>query len=113
MMKTLLRYQAEDGMWRQLIDRKESFKETSATAMFGYAMAVGVRKGLLTGEIYGPAIDRAWNALTQYIDARGMIREVCVGTGQSTDLNFYLTRPRVTGDLHGQAPLLWFIYEYL
>ncbi len=113
MMKTLLRYQAEDGMWRQLIDREESFKETSATAMFGYAMTVGVRKGLLPGEIYGPAIDRAWNALTQYIDARGMIREVCVGTEQSTDLNFYLTRPRVTGDLHGQAPLLWFAYEYL
>ncbi len=112
MMKTLLRYQARDGMWRQLLDREESFKETSATAMIGYAMAVGVKKGLLPRETYGPAVDRAWNALTRYIDPRGMIRDVCMGTGQSTDLNYYLARPRVTGDLHGQAPLLWFAYEY-
>lgn len=108
MMKTLLDNQAEDGMWRQLIDNPGSFRETSSTAMFGFAMSLGVRKGLLPEDPYTTAYLKAWNALTGYIGEDGKIREVCVGTGQSKDMEFYLTRPRVTGDLHGQAPVLWF-----
>jgi len=113
MMNTLIRFQAEDGMWRQLIDNEQSFKETSSTAMFGYAMIVGVKKGLLPEVPFMQAGENAWNALTGYISADGKLREVCVGTGQSTDVNFYLTRPRSTGDLHGQAPVLWFAYSLL
>ncbi len=79
-----------------------------STAMFGFAMSLGVKKGLLPKEPYTTAYLKAWNALTGYINEEGKIREVCVGTGQSKDLEFYLTRPRVTGDLHGQAPILWF-----
>jgi unsaturated rhamnogalacturonyl hydrolase len=85
MMKTLVENQAEDGMWRQLIDKDESFKETSSTAMFGYAMTVGVKKGLLPEEPYKSACHKAWNALTGYINEDGKVREVCVGTGQSTE----------------------------
>lgn len=113
MMNTLLTYQAEDGMWRQLIDKEESFKETSSTAMFGFAMTVGVKKGLLPEEPYKGACYKAWNSLTGYINEDGKVRDVCVGTGQSTDIQYYLTRPRTTGDLHGQAPILWFAYSLL
>jgi rhamnogalacturonyl hydrolase YesR len=113
MMKTLAECQAEDGMWRQLIDKEESFKETSSTAMFGYAMTIGVKKGFLPAEPYKEASHKAWKALCGYINADGKVREVCVGTGQSTDIDFYLTRPRITGDLHGQAPILWFAYSLL
>jgi unsaturated rhamnogalacturonyl hydrolase len=113
MMKTLADSQAEDGMWRQLIDKTESFKETSSTAMFGFAMTVGVKMGLLPEKPYRKASQKAWEALTEYINEDGKIREVCVGTGQSADINFYLTRPRVTGDLHGQAPILWFAYSMM
>jgi unsaturated rhamnogalacturonyl hydrolase len=113
MMKTLAKYQGDDGMWHQLIDHPESFKETSSTGMFGFAMTVGVKKGLLPKKPYSEASKKAWNALTTYINEDGKIREVCVGTGQSQDTNFYLTRPRVTGDLHGQAPILWFAYSLL
>lgn len=113
MMKTLVENQAEDGMWRQLIDNEESFKETSSTAMFGFSFVVGVKKGLLPAEPYREAYMKAWNALTNYIDEDGKVREVCVGTGQSTDIEYYLTRPRIVGDLHGQAPILWFANSLL
>jgi rhamnogalacturonyl hydrolase YesR len=113
MMKTLLDNQAEDGMWRQLIDKEIAFKETSSTAMFGYAMTIGVKKGLLPENPYRRAIDKAWKALTTYINPNGELREVCIGTGQSTDMSFYLNRPRIAGDLHGQAPMLWFAYSLL
>ncbi|MBN1952939.1 MAG: glycoside hydrolase family 88 protein [Bacteroidales bacterium] len=108
MMDALVKYQAEDGMWRQLIDHAEAWKETSSTAMFGYALLMGVEHGILEGPEYRKAYQKAWLALCDYVDDEGKLREVCVGTGQSQDAEFYLERPRVTGDFHGQAPMLWF-----
>ena len=32
---------------------------------------------------------------------------VAAGTGKRNDLQHYLNRPRVAGDTHGQAPMLW------
>jgi unsaturated rhamnogalacturonyl hydrolase len=113
MMDALILYQAEDGMWRQLIDREESYKETSSSAMFGYAMTVGVKKGILKGKQYAEASRKVWIALTDYINEEGKISNVCVGTPKSEELDFYLRRPTVTGDLHGQAPILWFSYSLL
>ena len=113
MMDALVKYQSDDGMWRQLIDVDSAWKETSCTAMFGYALAMGVKRRILKEKKYRQAYEKAWSSLTGYIQADGKISDVCVGTGQSNDLNFYLNRPRVTGDLHGQAPLLWFAYILL
>jgi len=113
MMYTLLKYQAKDGMWRQLIDVDTAWEETSSTGMFGYAMCVGVKKGILPKDIFQPAYEKAWLALTDYIDENGKISNVCVGTGQSTDIHYYLDRPTVTGDFHGQAPILWFAYALI
>ena len=113
MMHALLKYQVKNGMWRQLIDHPEAWEETSSTAMFGYAITVGVKKGLLDKETFEPACQKAWLALTKYINHRGRIENVCVGTGQSTDVTYYIERPSITGDLHGQAPVLWFAYALL
>jgi len=113
MMDALLAHQAEDGMWRQLVDHPEAWKETSATAMFGYAMAGGTRSGVLPVDLFRPACERAWEALSRYVDERGRLDEVCAGTGQKDDVSFYLERPRVKGDLHGQAALLWFASELI
>jgi len=107
MMAALLVYQDAGGMWRQIIDDESAWFESSATAMFAYAMAVGLERGLLTDERYASATDRAWTALAGLIDPDGNVRDVCVGTGKSVDPDYYLARPRVTGDFHGQAPVLW------
>ncbi|MBN1695491.1 glycoside hydrolase family 88 protein [candidate division WOR-3 bacterium] len=113
MMDALLKYQAEDGMWRQLIDKEEAWKETSSTAMFGYAITVGVKKGLLPEDKFTHSYQKAWLSLVEYINEDGKITDVCAGTGKSADLEYYLNRPRNTGDLHGQAPVLWFAYSLL
>ena len=113
LMNALLQYQSEDGMWRQLIDHKEAWKETSCTAMFGYAMAVGVREGILPISDFTEAYQKAWLSLVEYINEEGKVTNVCVGTGQSHDVDFYLSRPKSTGDFHGQAPVLWFAYSLL
>jgi unsaturated rhamnogalacturonyl hydrolase len=113
MMVALLEYQAEDGMWRQLIDKRESWKETSSTAMFGYAITIGVKKEILSRTSFVPAYQKAWKSLINYIDKQGKVTQVCVGTGKSDDIEYYLNRPRTTGDLHGQAPVFWFAYSLL
>ncbi|ASZ11018.1 glycoside hydrolase family 88 protein [Chitinophaga pendula] len=107
MMASLLQYQAQDGMWRQLIDDAASWPETSATGMFTFAMITGVKNGWLDAKIYGPAARKGWLALIGYIDAHDDVREVCEGTNKKNDRQYYLDRKRITGDLHGQAPVLW------
>lgn len=107
MMAALLKHQAQTGMWRQLIDKPESWEESSSTAMFTYAFITGVKQGWLPEQTYGPAARKAWIALVGYLTPEGLLREVCVGTGKKNDLQHYLDRPRVTGDTHGQAPVLW------
>lgn len=113
MMDALLEYQAENGMWRQLIDVDSAWYESSSTAMFGYALVTGVKNGMLKEKKYTEAYQKAWLALTAYVDEKGLVHEVCAGTGQQNDLQYYLDRPRKIGDDHGQAPMLWFAWRLI
>jgi rhamnogalacturonyl hydrolase YesR len=107
MMSALLVYQAPDGMWRQLIDRSESFEESSGTAMFTFAMTRGAKSGWLKDQAYYQAAQMGWSALVSRTDPYGNLSGVCVGTNKLNDLNYYLTRPARSGDAHGQLALLW------
>lgn len=107
MMKSLLELQGKDGLWRQLLDHPEAWPETSSTGMFTFAMITGVKNGWLDEEPYGGSARKGWLGLIRYLDANADVRNICEGTGKSNELNFYLQRARLTGDLHGQAPILW------
>ena len=116
MMASLLKHQDENGMWHQLIDDPTSWPETSCSAMFASAFIIGVKEGWLDANVYGPAARKAWLALVSYLDANADIREVCQGTNIYNPKNasmgpdgraYYLARERFTGDMHGQAPMLW------
>ena len=107
MMATLLKYQAEDGMWRQLIDDPASWKETSCSGMFTFAFITGVKEGWLDKATYGTAARKGWLSLIKYINENNDITDVCEGTNKKNDRQYYLDRKRNIGDLHGQAPLLW------
>ena len=107
MMAGLLHYQGKDGMWRQLIDDDSAWPESSGSAMFTFAMISGVKNGWLDDYTYGPAARRAWLALVGYIDQNGDVTQICAGTNKKDDRQYYLDRPRRTGDYHGQAPVLW------
>ncbi len=113
MMEKLLARQCEDGMWNQLVGDPKSWKETSCTAMFGYAFAMGVKNGWLPAQTYGVAARKAWLALVSRMDAYGNVPDVCCGTGKKNDYQYYLDRPRVHGDPHAQAPLLWMARAFL
>lgn len=107
MMDTLRQNQDPDGMWHQLIDEPASYKETSGTAMFTYAMIMGVKHGWLDKKEYGAAARKGWLALVTYINEDDEITNVCEGTNIRNDKNHYMNRKQITGDLHAHAPLLW------
>jgi rhamnogalacturonyl hydrolase YesR len=107
MMAALLKYQGEDGLWRQLVDAPSSWSETSGSGMFAFAMVTGVKCGWLDAGTYGPAARKSWLGLVHHLDAKGNVSDVCVGTNKGDTREYYLARPRVSGDLHGEAPVLW------
>ncbi len=113
MMQALVKYQGRDGMWRQLIDKQESWPESSSSAMFTFALVTGVKNGWLSGPEYTSAARRGWLAVAGYIDQHSDITSVCEGTGKKNDLPYYLLRKRITGDFHGQAPVLWAVAALL
>jgi rhamnogalacturonyl hydrolase YesR len=116
MMASLLKYQNADGLWRQLVDHPDVWAETSSTGMFTFAMVTGVKNGWLPAKTYGPAARNAWLGLVKHLDKDANVTDVCIGTNKANaevgpdrekQLKFYLDRPRHTGDLHGQSPILW------
>ena len=46
--------QSGKGLWHQLLDRPDSYLETSCTAMFSYSMAKGVNRGWLDASTMRP-----------------------------------------------------------
>jgi rhamnogalacturonyl hydrolase YesR len=105
LMNGILKHQDGDGLWHQVLLDKDSFQETSCTAMFTYSFATGVKNGWLDDSFKNAAI-KGWNGLTGKIE-NGLLKDVCCGTDENSSYNYYLDRPRITGDFHGQAPLLW------
>jgi rhamnogalacturonyl hydrolase YesR len=107
MMTALLAHQGKDGLWRQLVDEDTAWPETSGSSMFAFAMVQGVKSGWLEPATYGPAARKAWIGLVDELDPDGNLREVCIGTDKGKTREYYLNRPRETGNLHGQAPMMW------
>lgn len=112
----LLPYQSANGLWYQVLDMPDSpnnWEETSSSAMFTYAIIAGVRRGILDAETYVPVVDAAWAGLQSKINAQGDVSDICVGTWYHPTTQEYMALTRLTGDGHGQAPVLWAAAEIL
>ena len=46
--------QSGEGLWHQLLDRNDSYLETSATAIYVYCLAHAINKGWIDAIAYGP-----------------------------------------------------------
>lgn len=95
------RYQNENGMWNQLLDKPESYDESSVTAMYVYGIAKAINEGWFD-ETYMRVAQLGWDALKKdQITENGHFKNVCVGTGITDDLPFYYTRPVGENEKHG------------
>ena len=101
----LVGLQSGRGFWHQLLDRNDSFLETSATAMFTYVFAHGINKGWLDPQVYGPPALLGWNAITTKVNTMGQVEGTSAGTSMAFDAAFYYQRPVGTGP-HGYGSVL-------
>ena len=106
-IKGLTDLQSADGFWHQLLDRNDSYLETSATAIYAYCIAHAINQGWVTPETYGPVAHLAWEAVATQINDKGEVEGTCVGTGMGFDTAFYYYRPVSSKAAHGYGPTLW------
>lgn len=105
-IRGLASYQSPSGFWHQLIDKNDSYLETSATAIFTFAMARSINRGYIDAKVYGPIVCLAWNAISTAINDKGQVEGTCVGTGMGFDPAFYYHRPVNVYAAHGYGPVL-------
>jgi rhamnogalacturonyl hydrolase YesR len=98
--------QSGTGFWHQLLDRNDSYLETSATAIYAYSIAHAVNQGWLDAKAYGPMALLAWSAVSTKVTAQGQVAGTCVGTGMGFDPAFYYYRPVNLYAAHGYGPVL-------
>ncbi len=96
-LEALTQHQDPTGMWHQVIDHPESYRELTATSMITFAMLRGMRSGWLDRDIYEPVADRAWEALKTRIAPSGELVDVCTGTGKQKTLRDYFDRTAILG----------------
>lgn len=104
-MKELIKYQGKCGLWHQILDREDSFEETSSTAMFVLAMARGIRNGWI-GKEYLNSVLIGWEGIKNMILPDGTVTGICQGTEIGNSYEFYYKRKTNHHDPRGLGAVI-------
>jgi rhamnogalacturonyl hydrolase YesR len=104
--KGLAALQTGTGFWHQLLDKNDSYLETSATAIYTYCIAKAINSGWLDAKAYAPMCLLGWSAVSTKVNATGQVEGTCVGTGMAFDPAFYYFRPVNVFAAHGYGPVI-------
>jgi len=97
----IAKYQSADGLWHQLLDKSDSYSESSCSAMFVYSIARAVNQKWIDAR-YGSIALKGWEGLKEHkIQLDGQVKDICVGTGIEDNLVFYYDRPARLNEKHG------------
>lgn len=109
LLKDIVKYQDESGLWYQVMDkgdRADNWLESSATGLFIYAMAKGIRKGYLD-QSYVKYIDKAAEGLVRDCishndEGRIVLSKICAGFCIADKYEQYVNEAEVIdNDSHG------------
>jgi len=98
--------QSGQGLWHQLLDRNDSYLETSASAMFAYCIARAINRGWIDREAHVQMVQLAWHAVSARVNAQGQVEGTCIGTGMQFEPTFYYYRPTSVFAAHGYGSVL-------
>ena len=113
--KAVASYQdSRTGLWYQVVDqgeRKGNYMEASASSMFVYAFAKGVRKGYL-GRDYAAVARKGYDGLIRHLitadpDGKISLTQICSVGGlggprkRNGTFEYYISEPIVANDLKG------------
>lgn len=119
LIDALIPFQNKNGLWYQVPDqgaREGNWLEASGSSMFVYAIAKGVRLGLLDDK-YAAVAKKGYGGLLAHIistDADGMVHvnDICRSAGlggtpyRDGSYAYYVTTDRVSDDAHGIGAFL-------
>ncbi len=120
MVKDLVKFQdPETGLWFQVLDqgkRPGNYPEASASTMFVYAMAKGIRLGYL-GKDLKSTVYQAYEGILRNLvktDPDGMVHltQICKVAGlggkpyRDGSYTYYINEPKVADDLKGVGPFI-------
>ena len=88
-----------------LLDKTDTYLETSCTAMFVFVIAKGINEGWVS-HVYGPVAQTGWNALESKVQKNGAVDGTCVGTTYAHDNVYYYRRGQSPGS-HGIGAFLY------
>lgn len=91
LLRSVVEQQDGTGLWHNVLDRHQTYLETSASAMFTYALARGVNEGWLS-PIFGPAAITGWNGVATRVLPDGRVDGICEGTTYANDHTYYAYR---------------------
>jgi unsaturated rhamnogalacturonyl hydrolase len=105
-LKGIAQLQSGSGLWHQMLDRNDSYLETSASAIFTYVFAHAVNEKWVSPTTYGSIALAGWAGVSTKINDKGQVEGTCVGTTFASDQVYYYNRPTSTAALHGYGPAL-------
>lgn len=105
--------QDECGLWHQILNRPESYLETSCTAMFSLAFMRGVNRGWLPEKFMENAERGLRAILEKCVDRDGVVYGVCMGSSCSMDAKYYFDLTTIKDDNHGTGIVLMLLNEKL
>lgn len=108
----IARYQGQNGLWHQLLDKEDSYEEVTGTAMFVFGIARGVKEGWLHPDFIYVA-EQGLKGMMKKISANGDVTAICVGTGIMPSLQYYYNRPTQENDPMGEGPVLRALVEMI
>lgn len=132
LIDAMLKYQAPNGMWYQVVDRadevdkngKKNYLETSGSSIFAFSIMKACRMGILD-ESYFQYGEKAFNGVCDmYLsekDGELQLDGICLVAGlgpqgntrRNGTLEYYLDEPIVSNDAKGVAPLVLAYIEIL
>ena len=106
MIRRLTNLQDGTGFWYNLLDKNNTYQETSCTAMFTYAIAKGINEGWIS-HVYGSVAITGWNAVQTQVLENGAVDGTCEGTTFAHDNTYYFHRGSSIYATHGYGPALY------
>jgi len=106
MIRSIAELQDGTGFWHNMLDKNDTYLETSCTAMFTYAVAKGINEGWIS-HVYGPVAITGWNAIKTRVLENGAVDGTCEGTTFAHDNTYYYYRGQSIYATHGYGPVLY------
>jgi rhamnogalacturonyl hydrolase YesR len=105
-IKSIAKLQSGSGLWHQMLDKPDSYLETSASAIFVFCIARAINRGYVAPVSYGSVAQAGWIGVSMRVNARGQVEGSCVGTTLASDHVYYYNRPASVYATHGYGPVL-------